>query len=218
MGLNCGCPVGPSLEALADQQCKSSLGQIQKLLFQRRLADNGSLNNILAASIVTKAGWDALIAKTDSEKVTVSPEIGNPEVEPGAARTFGGDNQTPGGVQIITGREATTFTAVFYELDQSIIKSLKSYQCEDLVVYFVDEYGNIGCLVNATNQGVPTSYRGVPIQSFFVGDKDFGGLSDPDSNAISFSMKPNWSDNLVIIRQSDMDFNPVTDLKNPSAS
>ena len=84
-------------------------------------------------------------------------------------------------------------------------------------MYFIDEYGNIGCLVAATggSPAVPTAYRGVPVQSFFVGDKDFGGLTDPDSNALSFSMKPNWSDDFVIIKQSDMaDFNPLTDLNN----
>lgn len=216
MGLNCGCPVGASLAALSDQQCKSSFGQIQKLLFQRRLAADGSLNQILANAIVTKAGWSALIGAADNTAVTVSPEVCNPETEPGAARTFGGDNQTPGGVQLIVGREATTFTAAFYELDQSVIKKLKSYQCEDLCVYFIDEYGNIGCLVAATggSPAAPTAYKGVPVQSFFVGDKDFGGLSDPDSNALSFSMKPNWSDDFVIIKQADMDFNPLTDLNN----
>lgn len=215
MGLNCGCPVGEHLEAIQDQQCKSSFGQIQKLLIQRRLDDNGALNKIAAATIITKAGWVALIGAGDSTAVVVSPELSNPETEPGAARTFGGDNQTVGGVQIIVGREATQFTGAFYELDQSVIKTMKSYQCEDVAVYFIDEYGNIGCLVDSLGStGSVTNYRGVPIQSLFIGDKNFGGLTDPDSNAISFSMKPNWSDDFVIIKQSTMDFNPLTDLNN----
>lgn len=214
MGLNCGCPVGATLEAIKDQQCKSSFGQIQKLLIQRRLDDHGALNKIAAATIITKAGWEALIGAGDGTAVVVSPELSNPETEPGAARTFGGDNQTVGGVPLVVGREATQFTGAFYELDQSVIKTMKSYQCEDVAVYFVDEYGNIGCIADTVSQGSVTHYRGVPIQSLFIGDKDFGGLTDPDSNAISFSMKPNWSDDFVIIKQSTMDFNPLTDLNN----
>ena len=214
MGLNCGCPVGTHLEAITDQQCKSSFGQIQKLLIQRRLDGHGDLNKIDAADIIKKAAWTALIGAGDDTAVVVSPELSNPETEPGNARTFGGDNQTPGGIQIIVGREATQFTGAFYELDQSVIKTMKTYQCEDVVVYFVDEYGNIGCLVAGVSQGAATHYKGVPIKSLFIGDKDFGGLTDPDSNIISFNMLPNWSDDFVIIKQSSMDFNPVVDLNN----
>lgn len=211
MGLNCGCPVGKNLNAPTLSACKSSFGQIQKVLFQRRLDDNNALNSITAASIITAAGWATLTAAQNSTRVIVSPELSNPETEPGAARTFGGDNQTPGGVQIIVGREATSFTGAFYELDQSAIKVLKELQCEDLVVFFIDEYGNIGCIT--TDSG--TTYRGVPIRSLFIGDKDFGGLTDPDSNLISFNMLPNWSDDFVIVKQSTMNgFNPLTDIAN----
>ena len=126
MGLNCGCPVGTHLEAITDQQCKSSFGQIQKLLIQRRLDGHGDLNKIDAADIIKKAAWTALIGAGDDTAVVVSPELSNPETEPGNARTFGGDNQTPGGIQIIVGREATQFTGAFYELDQSVIKTMKT--------------------------------------------------------------------------------------------
>lgn len=218
MGLNCGCPVGQQISDISRQECKSGFGQIQKVLFQRRYnlgATPVVLNEIAAADIVTKTAWQTLLAATDSTKVTVSPEIGNPETEPGAARTFGGgDNTTVGGMAIITGREPTTFTSVIYELDQAIIKQLKTYQCEDISVYFIDEYGNIGCLASKVSgtPAVPTHYRGVPVRSFFVGDKDFGGFNDPDSNALNFSLEPNWSDDLVIIKRESLDFNPLTDL------
>lgn len=214
MGLNCGCPVGTKLTSPVDQACKSSFGQIQKILFQRKL-NAGALNTISAANIITAAGWSALTAANDSTKVVVSPEVSNPETEPGAARTFGGDNQTPGGIQIIVGREATSFTAAFYELDQSVIAVLKKLQCEDLAVYFIDEYGNIGCATDDNG----ANYHGIPIRSLFIGDKDFGGLTDPDSNAMSFNMLPNWSDNFVIVKQSTMNgFNPLTDINNPAGA
>lgn len=217
MGLNCGCPVGASLTSLTNSQCKQSFGQIQKLLFQRRAQADGTLNKISSTVIITLAGWNALLAVNDYTKVTVSPEIGNPETEPGEPLTFGGnDNTTPGGQEIILGRGPTAFTSVLYEEDQALIKKLKDYQCEDLAVYFVDEYGNIGCYDAGDDNNVQ-QYRGVPVKSFFVGDKDFGGFSEPDSNALNFSLPPNWSDNLVILKQSTFtdNFNPLTDLVNP---
>ena len=219
MGLNCGCPVGSALTTLTTSPCKSSFGQIQRLLFQRRVKADGTLNVITEAAIKTLAGWNALITANDYTKVTVSPDINNPETEPGAPRTFGGDNQTIGGQEIIIGREPTAFTSMLYEEDQALIKQLKDYQCEDLAVYFIDEYGNIGCY-DAGQSGSPATqnYRGVPVRSFFVGDKDFGGFSEPDSNALNFSLEPNWSDKLVILRQSTFTdgFNPLTDLTNPA--
>lgn len=219
MGLNCGCPITGAISDITKQECKTSMGQVQKLLFQRRFNLDATpvvLNEIAAASIVTKTAWQTLLAATDSTKVTVSPEISNPETEPGAARTFGGgDNTTVGGMPIITGRESTAFTSSLYELDQAIIKQLKTYQCEDISVFFIDEYGNIGCLVSKMSTGAtpaPTHYKGVPVRSFFVGDKKLGGFNDPDSNALNFSLEPNWSDDLVVIKRESLDFNPLTDL------
>lgn len=93
---------------------------------------------------------------------------------------------------------------------------MKSYMCENVGVWLIDENGNIGCL--ADNPAEPTKYMPIPIGKLFIGDKTFGGFESPDSNAIEWSFFPNWSDNFVIIKQSEMDFNPLTDWVNaPSA-
>lgn len=216
MGLNCGCPAGTHLADLEIAECKESLGQIQKIIIQRIYASNGEKNAILVADIKSKAAMAALAAAADGTKIIISPYIQNPTTTPGEARTFGGGNQTLGGVEIVIGREPTTFEGVIYQELQSTIKTLKEYSCEEIGVYLIDENGNIGALSSSVNTGqtMKPGYAPIPVRSFFVGDKNLGGYEEPDSNSIRWSFLPNWSDDLVIIKQSEMDYNPLTDLVN----
>lgn len=214
MGLNCGCPAGAHIADLDIQDCKESMGQVQKVLFQRVYKSAGELNSVTDPT--KKASWTALTSAADGTKVTVSPYIQNPSTEPGAARTFGGGNQTLGGIPITIGREATGFNGVIYQENQKVISQLKQYQCETIGVYLLDENGNIGCLVDDLDS--PKAYKPIPVQSFFVGDKALGGFEEPDSNAISWSFVPNWSDNFYIIKRETLDFNPLTDLVNAKSA
>ena len=145
----------------------------------------------------------------------VSPYIQNPTTEPGEARTFGGGNQTLGGIEIVIGREPTNFTGVIYQEAQSVIKTLKSYSCEKIGVFLIDENGNIGAIDEV---GDGENYLPIPVDKFFVGDKNLGGYEEPDSNTISWSFYPNWSDNLVLIKADTLDYNPLTDLVNAKSS
>lgn len=222
MGLNCGCPAGAHLEDLEIADCKESFGQIQKILIQRIYKTSGIKNSLLTGSAkLTKAAITALTSAADGTKLIVSPYIQNPTTEPGAARTFGGGNATLGGIEIVIGREPTTFTGIIYEEAQSTIKTLKSYSCEKIGVYLVDEYGNIGALKQTeagTGGAATVHYRPIPVDKFFVGDKKLGGFEEPDSNSIEWSFYPNWSDDLVIIKADDMDFNALTDLTNSASA
>lgn len=214
MGLNCGCPAGAHLADLQIADCKESLGQIQKVIIQRRYGSAGVLNKIAATDIKSKTAMAALATAADSTKIIISPYIQNPTTTPGEARTFGGGNQTLGGVEIVIGREATAFEGVIYQEKQSTIKTMKEYSCEDIGVYLIDENGNIGAIKDNTKD----EYRPIPLRSFFVGDKNLGGYEEPDSNAIRWSFLPNWSDDLEIIKQTDMDYNPLTDLVNVASA
>lgn len=214
MGLNCGCPAGPHLTDLEIADCKESLGQVQKVLFQRIYKSAGVKNTI--ASLTEKANMTTLLSAADGTKVLVSPYIQNPTTEPGAARTFGGGNASLGGVEIIIGREPTTFSAIMYQEMQSTIAQMKELMCENVGVYLIDEYGNIGAI--ADNPAEPTAYSPIPIGKLFVGDKKLGGFEEPDSNTIEWSFFPNWSDNLVIVKHDDMDYNPLTDLANAKSA
>lgn len=210
MGMNCGCPAGAHLADLEIAECKESLGQVQKVLIQRVYKSGGELNTITDPT--KKASWSSLLSAADGTKVVVSPYIQGPTTEPGAARTFGGGNQTLGGVEIIIGREPTTFQGNIYQESQKTIAVLKEYMCENIGVFLIDENGNIGCLADGEN------YMPIPVGKFFVGDKKLGGFEEPDSNSIEWSFFPNWSDKLVILKREEMDFNPLTDLVNTKSA
>lgn len=210
MGLNCGCPQGKHIADLDIAECKESMGQIQKVAFQRIYKTAGELNSV--ADPTKAASFTALFSAADGTKMTVSPYIQNPTTEPGAARTFGGGNQTLGGIEITIGREPTTFTGSIYQESQKTIAQLKQYMCENVGVWLIDENGNIGCLVEESEESA--KYMPIPIGKLFVGDKKLGGFEEPDSNTIEWSFFPNWSDNFTIIKRETLDFNPLTDWVN----
>ena len=193
--------------------CPESFGQIQKVAFQRLYKSTGEKNSfITTAGIGKKASWTPLLSADDDTKIVISPYIQAPTAEAGAARTFGGGNETLGGVEEIVGREPTPFTGVMRKLPQKIIKALKELQCEswgdNLGVYLFDENGAIGAIQDAKTA---TTHYPIPIRSLFIGDKTLGGYEAPDSNNIQWAFLPNWSDDLAIIVPED--FNPLTDLK-----
>lgn len=193
--------------------CPESFGQIQKVAFQRLYKSTGEKNSFKTdAGIEKKASWTPLLSADDDTKIVISPYIQAPTAEAGAARTFGGGNETLGGVEEIVGREPTPFTGVMRKLPQKIIKALKELQCEswgdNLGVYLFDENGAIGAIQGAKTAA--THYP-IPIRSLFIGDKTLGGYEAPDSNNIQWAFLPNWSDDLAIIVPED--FNPLTDLK-----
>lgn len=193
--------------------CPESFGQIQKVAFQRLYKSTGEKNSFKTdAGIEKKASWTLLLSAGDDTKIVISPYIQAPTAEAGAARTFGGGNETLGGVEEIVGREPTPFTGVMRKLPQKIIKALKELQCEswgdNLGVYLFDENGAIGAIQDAKTA---TTHYPIPIRSLFIGDKTLGGYEAPDSNNIQWAFLPNWSDDLAIIVPED--FNPLTDLK-----
>lgn len=210
----CKCPAGTALPDIPVSNCPESFGQIQKVAFQRLYKSTGEKNSFKTdAGIEKKASWTLLLSANDDTKIVVSPYIQAPTAEAGAPRTFGGGNETLGGIEEIIGREPTPFTAVMRKMPQSLIKALKDLQCEsdsqNLGVYLFDENGAIGALQDPKTA---TTHYPIPIRSLFIGDKTLGGFEAPDSNAIQWTFLPNWSDDLAIIIPED--FNPLTDLKN----
>ena len=215
----CSCPAATTLTTIPAAQCSETFGQIQKVAFCRLAKADGTKNSFTTGSstgIDKLAAWTAKMAKTDGEKVVISPYIQAPTQEAGSPRTFGGGNETLGGVEIIVGREPSTFTGVIRAVAQSVIKAMKDLQCEaqsdNLGVFLFDENGNIEAIEDGTTAG---TYYPIPIRSLFIGDKSHGGLEAPDNNAIQWAFLPNYSDNLKIVTPSD--FNPLTDLVPASA-
>ena len=210
----CKCPAAAALPNIPNFTCAESFGQIQKVAFQRLYKSTGEKNSFTTDEEIGKlASWSPLLAAEDDTKVVVSPYIQAPTAEAGAPRTFGGGNETLGGIEEIIGREPTPFTGVLRKMPQSIIKALKELQCEsnlqNLGIFLFDENGAIGAL---QDPDTATTYYPIPIRSLFIGDKTLGGFEATDSNAIQWSFLPNWSDDLAIVVPDD--FNPLTDLKN----
>lgn len=220
MSILCGCPRGAEIPDVPISSCVENFGQIQKIILQRVWEAPGTKNLFVpnAASSPTdptlKATWTPLLAAADDTKVVQSPFITNPETEPGAAKTFGGGNATLNGIELIVGTDPTAFKSLILQTKQDAIAALKKFQCEEVGVFFVDEFGAIAMDSNgeeATSQTL--ELYPFPIKSLFVGDKKFGGFEEPDSNALEFKLLPNWSDNFTIITPSD--FNALTDLVTP---
>jgi len=210
----CKCPAAEMLPNIPDFTCAESFGQIQKVAFQRLYKSGGEKNSFTTpASIGVRSSWTPLLVAKDDTKIVVSPYIQAPTAEAGAPRTFGGGNETLGGIEEIIGREPTPFTAVMRRMPQSLIKALKGLQCEsysqNLGVYLFDDNGAIGALQDPEKA---TTHYPIPIRSLFIGDKTLGGFEAPDSNVIQWTFLPNWSDDLTIILPEG--FNPLTDLKN----
>jgi len=209
---NCACPADESLPEIPGVVCAENFGQIQKVAFQRLRKDDGTRNSfVTAAGIQLLASWTPKLAAADSTKIVVSPYIQAPTNEPGAARTFGGGNETLGGIEEIIGREPSAFTGALRRIPQSVIKIMKALQCEaaagNLGIYLFDEFGAIEAEQDPT---VATTFYPIPVRSLFISDKGHGGLEAPDSNTIQWMFMPNYSDNLKIIIPTD--FNPLTDL------
>lgn len=212
MSLICQCPAVTTLTTIPAVQCGENFGQIQKVAFQRLTQADGIRNSFTTtASILLKASWTAKLAATDGTKIVVSPFIEAPTSEPGAARTYGGGNDTLGGVETILGAEPTTFSAVLRRMPQNVIKIMKELMCEansgNLGVYLFNQAGQIEALQDPTTE---STYYPIPIRSLFISDKGHGGLEEPDINNISWSFADGYSDDLKIVTPTD--FNPLVDL------
>ena len=211
--ITCACPANESIPLLGSfTVCPENFGQIQKVAFQRLKNDDGTTNSFPTngtGDIKMLASWTPLLTKNGSERVSVSCYIQAPTEDGGDAITFGGGNDTLGGVELIVGRNPVNFSGVIRSMSQREIELMKRLQCEvqagNIGVYLFDENGNIECVKRDTEQ---TAYP-IPIRSLFVGDKIHGGYDTPDSNVISWSYMPNYSDDITIIKPN---FNPLTDL------
>ena len=216
--ITCPCPANASLPDIECVKCPERFGQIQKVAFQRLTDDSGKRNKFSSTvgwdTIDDIANWQSAMASANSSKIVISPYIYSPTQETGAPRTFGGGNDSLGGVEEIIGREPSAFTGSLRNIPQSVAKILKTLQCEseagNLGVYLIDENGNVEGLSDPDATSRDGYIYPLPIRAFFVGDKVHGGIDNPDTNAIQWSFLPNYSDELHIFPITT--FNPLTEL------
>lgn len=226
------CDCGAALPVLGELTCetKENFGQIQKLIFvplhfnyveegATKIGVNGIKKDAAGTGeSVAITALQALLTATGKRRGVITPYVEAPTQEGGDAITFGGGNDTVGGVEEIVGSNASNLTFALRKWAQSMIKRLKAFGCvPDLGVYFVGEHGQIegeaGTVTVEGEDGAFTQvegYRPFPVRSFFVSDKVHGGLQEPDSNSLQFSLLPNYSDDLRIVNVTGG--NPLTDL------
>lgn len=203
----CSCPASASLPNVPNATCPQDFGQIQKIAIQRIFKTGTTKNEFATASGIGKlSSWSSLLSANDGSKIVITPYVEAPTADGGDAITFGGGNDTLGGVTKIIGRNPINMTFALRQIVQSIAKALKGLECEgELGVFLFNGEGKILAVKTATG------HAPIPVQSFFVSDLKLMGLDTPDENTLSFSFKPNWSDDVEVVSP---EFNPLTDLAN----
>jgi len=203
----CNCPQSAAIATIPVVDCIERFGEIQKIIIQR--TKNGAvLNEIVVGTDdpTLLATWTVLKAAVDSTKVQVTPyiaELTNDEADPREASSPG-----VGGISQVLGSDFSPVTGYLHEVPQKIIKVLKQYNCEvGVSVFLINEHGQIGGL--ADDNLAVTKVRGIPVRSFFVADKKFGGRDDVDKNRIMWKYLPNFSDEFTIINPA---FDPLSEL------
>lgn len=217
------CPAAEALTTITQQKCAEDFGQIQKVIFQRLRDDNNNLNGFATSgagtsdyqNINTLSNVQAMLSVSTSKKIVVSPYIEAPTSEAGDARTSGGGNDSLNGIETLVGANPSTFSAQIRSQKQSVIKAMKALMGEakahNLGVYLVNENGQIGGIDGTVEYGISDAgICPIPVELLFIGDKTFGGFEAPDSNTISWSFRPQWSDNFVVVKPTG--YNPLTAL------
>ncbi len=210
MSLICVCPAAAAIADIPNVTCPENFGQIQKVAFTRLVKADGTKNGFTnAAAITALASWTPKLTATDGTKIVVSPYINAPADSGGDARMTSGGNDDLGGIPEVIGGEPVQFTGSLRSIPQSVIKALKTLQCEanagNLGVFLFDENGKIEA-IKGEDAG---AYFPIPIRALFVGSKIHGNFDAKDSNVISWYYPDNYSDDLVIVTPA---FNPLTDL------
>lgn len=228
----CDCANSVQLPQLVSTKCGENVGQIQiaALVDLRDFPVASSTTPVAATSclfcftetqgafsgnITTKAGWTYAVSSASTKKVIMTPMLYEFEMTPGEVKMWGEDNSTPDGRGITMGTEKTTITCSLRKAKASQVKLLKDVQClaeqGNLGVLFFNEAGHVigkSGYVNYANEKISEGGTDVALIPFkcirmTVSDRKFGGLDEPDSNAVSISLVEGWSNDMKIIPLSN---------------
>ena len=112
--MKCTCPLG-SFPTVSDAACSENFGQVQKAV----VVDLSQSASVAAAASGIVAAIQTIIT---AHKALVTPFLQAPTQEAGEARTFGGGNETLGGVEMImSGKDYDPFSrqsAAFQHTDR----------------------------------------------------------------------------------------------------
>lgn len=198
------CPPPAAIAEIPAITCIEDIGQIQKIIFQRRQATPTFATLVLPQTL---ANWTPLKAAVDSTKVQVTPFFEGFTITGVTALKEGGDdNSTLDGVAIVTGQSTPIANGNFRSLPVNVFESLEKYNGEpNLTVWFITEFGKIwGHSENGT------TFEGVPITEWFIGDKEVLGKNTNNKNMFTFALRAGWTKKLKAVVPTD--FNARYDL------
>ncbi len=214
LSLLCSCPVAAELPVLTLSDCPFAVGQIQKIILQRKYSSGSTLNVMSIANAELEANWTILFNADNGTKVVISPYIEEPTSEGGEPRTYGGGNVTVGGVTRKVGKNPTAMSMFLVDSQSVLIEQLQDYPCENLAVYLVTENDKIIGLTDSN--ATPVNFYPIPIvpNTFFISDRKLGGYEAPDRHQLMWDFAANWD--LKLYSLSPSDFSPLSDFTNPS--
>ncbi len=202
MFIDCLCPAPTALTQPAAITCGENLGQIVKLAIQRKQATAAFPTKV--GSGVGDAGvlasWTARKAANDNTKIISTPFIEGFTVPPISAIKEGGDdNSTLDGIAVVVGTNTSVCAGFIRSLPASILLDLKKLNCEpNLEAYFINEFGYIiGMSANGT------TFNGITISNFFMGDGGNEGKNSHDKTPFELSLRYGWRDKLAIVKPAD---------------
>lgn len=214
--MNCDCPLPSEIPTISAVTCGENIGQIQKMIFQRRGYSFTGLN-----TIDLQASWDTLLSAVDDTKVTATPFrfLDSVVIPQNEAITEGGnDNTTVNGAIRVLGTGNVTVTGMLTSVPAKQVAEIRSILgCEtDIVVYFVNQYNQIiGVDNSAAQDGSSITGFRIARNSGFVSDAGNEGLNTLDKAMLQFNFeKQNWRDS-IIFTTPEATFDPLNDITNP---
>jgi hypothetical protein len=178
----CNCPVGSALTSWTLPDCIEDFGQIQKFLFQR-VYSSGTTKNSFSVGGVDDAdeitNMTTRLSAANGTLILQSPYVEGVSFTPGDIITTGGGDDSRDGVEVVRGTDPSTMEGFFYEIPQSVAKKIKDLACEEIGVYLINEYGQIGGIADDNENA--TVFYPIPIaqRTFNLADKGFGGQNGP---------------------------------------
>ncbi len=207
---NCGCPAATAVTTIPSDDCVVRVGEVQRVIIQRTLSSL-TINTITIATTdpALKLTWTDLKAAADSTKVQVTPYVHAPEFDTSGKREAGGAGARAGGITTIIGSSPSPFSAEMHDISSEIETAMKDYRCEkNLSVFLINEHKKIWGIVDDLT--TPTTFKGIPIDAFYVSDRQPSGHSDHDKHFLSWMIKPEWSNFLYAVTPTD--FDPLLEL------
>src|SRR5688572_14465098 len=116
MGQLVTCPPASQIADVVVSACPVDIGQVQKIIFQRRYSTGTTRNSMTVANAALLATWTAFLQATNATKVQVSPFVNGPAFEPGEVIEFGSGNEVVDGIALAMGTDPTNFTANLFRI------------------------------------------------------------------------------------------------------